>query len=412
MQGYDAMLSANYGCSNPGNGANAAMYSQMAQYHVPGSGLAYGPPPNSNVHNVGTQAGMTALNHAFSGLSVQEGPGANLVGMPAPALTLTGPQMQLMSGQGGLQQPQPFLVNGGILYARADIAPFACVQLPGNVPSAHARMVPRSMQAPGHAPFMENANYNPVTPQSRAFTMQGDFAGGDPPGFDERHVSIGSHSDGEHSSSPDTPDTVGASFGPSIAIARTDVSPAMQFAPGNGTPSPRHYLHTFEPAQIVKTMNFNKTTADLLAVTGASPPIPAAVPAVLGSRKTLQECYENPSGTTNVYIRGLHPHTTDDMLYAFTARFGQVANSKAMIDNQTGACKGSELVETKFSSNKSSNVSIDTGSPVFNLLKKPIIAFADSTSSDTKLASQGQVKRHPSAEPTRLMLPRSHSMLD
>jgi hypothetical protein len=74
------------------------------------------------------------------------------------------------------------------------------------------------------------------------------------------------------------------------------------------------------------------------------PPIPKAVPAVFtppGQMKSLEQSLENRiPGNRNVYIRGLHPTTDDQLLYDFAARFGPVETSKAIIDTGTGACKG------------------------------------------------------------------------
>jgi RNA recognition motif-containing protein len=74
------------------------------------------------------------------------------------------------------------------------------------------------------------------------------------------------------------------------------------------------------------------------------PPIPKAVPAVFtptGQMKSVEQSLENRiPGNRNVYIRGLHPTTDDELLYLFAARFGPVETSKAIIDTGTGACKG------------------------------------------------------------------------
>jgi hypothetical protein len=74
------------------------------------------------------------------------------------------------------------------------------------------------------------------------------------------------------------------------------------------------------------------------------PAIPKAVPAVftpVGQMKSLDQSLENRiAGNRNVYIRGLHPTTDDDLLFKFASRFGQVETSKAIIDTSTGACKG------------------------------------------------------------------------
>jgi hypothetical protein len=73
------------------------------------------------------------------------------------------------------------------------------------------------------------------------------------------------------------------------------------------------------------------------------PTIPWAIPAVYTAKtslKTLEESLQNPLRIKNVYIRGLAPGTTDDLLLAYACRFGRVVNHKAMIDPQNGTCKG------------------------------------------------------------------------
>ncbi|KAF2103567.1 hypothetical protein NA57DRAFT_26608, partial [Rhizodiscina lignyota] len=48
----------------------------------------------------------------------------------------------------------------------------------------------------------------------------------------------------------------------------------------------------------------------------------------------------NKNGETNVYIRGLMPETTDEMLESWGIRFGDIASHKAIIDHKTNLCKG------------------------------------------------------------------------
>jgi RNA recognition motif-containing protein len=74
------------------------------------------------------------------------------------------------------------------------------------------------------------------------------------------------------------------------------------------------------------------------------PSVPKAVPAVFtppGQMKSVEQSLENRiPGNRNVYIRGLHPTTDDELLFHFASRFGAVETSKAIIDTGTGACKG------------------------------------------------------------------------
>jgi RNA recognition motif-containing protein len=49
---------------------------------------------------------------------------------------------------------------------------------------------------------------------------------------------------------------------------------------------------------------------------------------------------QNKNGETNVYIRGLLPETTDEMLHEWGSRFGDIASSKSIIDHRSSLCKG------------------------------------------------------------------------
>lgn len=74
------------------------------------------------------------------------------------------------------------------------------------------------------------------------------------------------------------------------------------------------------------------------------PAIPPAVPSNT-PKKALERALENPHGMTNVYIRGLQLDTSDEMLFALAARFGDIISSKSIIDHATGECKGYGFVK-------------------------------------------------------------------
>ena len=97
------------------------------------------------------------------------------------------------------------------------------------------------------------------------------------------------------------------------------------------------------PWQIAKQRSGEAVWVDFEAWTTMSPPIPVAVPAIDspgGGRGTLDQIMSNPNGTLNVYVRGLHPETNDEMLLAYGKRFGDVVSAKSIIDAATGQCKG------------------------------------------------------------------------
>ncbi len=105
---------------------------------------------------------------------------------------------------------------------------------------------------------------------------------------------------------------------------------------------------TPSPEQIVAPKAPQPLEEDLLALLKDNPPIPEAVPAVFtppSHTKSIEQCLENRiHGNRNVYIRGLHPTTDDELLHRYASRFGKVEQSKAIIDTSTGACKGYVII--------------------------------------------------------------------
>ncbi|KAB8078705.1 hypothetical protein BDV29DRAFT_187819 [Aspergillus leporis] len=97
------------------------------------------------------------------------------------------------------------------------------------------------------------------------------------------------------------------------------------------------------PFQMMKSPN-GYILQDLESLTQQDPAIPRAVPAMWTnpSEMTLAKCLENREGITNVYIRGFLPETTDETLYAYASRFGKIDRCKAIVDLDTGLCKGFE----------------------------------------------------------------------
>lgn len=81
---------------------------------------------------------------------------------------------------------------------------------------------------------------------------------------------------------------------------------------------------------------------DLESLVQQEPAIPRAVPAMWTNPTdlTLAKCLENREGITNVYIRGFLPETTDEALLAYASRFGKIDRCKAIVDLDTGLCKG------------------------------------------------------------------------
>ena len=97
------------------------------------------------------------------------------------------------------------------------------------------------------------------------------------------------------------------------------------------------------PFQHMKCSDNNSyELVNLDALTSQAPAIPRAVPAMWSNQAdlTLAKCLQNTEGITNVYIRGFLPDTSDDDLRGYAARFGEIESHKAIIDMETGKCKG------------------------------------------------------------------------
>ena len=133
---------------------------------------------------------------------------------------------------------------------------------------------------------------------------------------------------------PGTPYTGGFHGG----VAIMDRSPSAVYM-HSATPSPSQLTLPYT-MPMAKPSPPSTIPASLQAILRQEPPIPRAIPAPSSPVKPLDRSLENTKGETNVYIRGLLPETTDDMLQNWGRRFGDIQSSKSIIDHKTGLCKG------------------------------------------------------------------------
>ena len=191
------------------------------------------------------------------------------------------------------------------------------------------------MMAQGH--FMQPAGYQPgqtVTNGSHGLVWTGVAQNSNelPDLAAPRRNSFSSNEE----TGPHTPffgAQAGVDFQP--RIQSTDNSPQAW-----NTPSPQQLGQGFYAGP---TKNNNYMLCDLDALCQQDPAIPRPIPAIFSGDKgrgTLESSLMNKLNTTNVYIRGLHPDTSDEMLWAYGARFGTIDSAKSMMDQQTGTCKG------------------------------------------------------------------------
>lgn len=165
-------------------------------------------------------------------------------------------------------------------------------------------------------------------------------SGGMPSLMSPRRDSISSN----ENDSPGTPYNGNGMYRYGGSTAIMDRSPSGVYT-NSASPSPSQLAHPYQlVASLQKQMPSLPTQPTLpphlLAILHKDPPIPHAIPAPSSPLKPLDRSLENKSGETNVYIRGLLPETTDEMLHAWGERFGDIASSKSIIDLKNNLCKG------------------------------------------------------------------------
>ena len=126
-------------------------------------------------------------------------------------------------------------------------------------------------------------------------------------------------------------------------VASLDRGPMVGFP--YATPSPPSVIQPYiaGPMQPMKCAdNKNYETVNLAILTQQPPTIPRAVPALWTNQEdlSLAKCLQNPEGITNIYIRGFLPEVTDEDIHDYAARFGEIESCKAIVDMDTGKCKG------------------------------------------------------------------------
>ncbi len=121
--------------------------------------------------------------------------------------------------------------------------------------------------------------------------------------------------------------------------APADYYPGFPYMPTAATS--QHYVAgPIQPMKCQDNKSYEMVNLDELV--SRDPPIPRAVPALWTNQEelSLAKCLQNPEGITNVYIRGFMPDTTDEDLEHWASRFGEIESCKAIIEQDTGKCKG------------------------------------------------------------------------
>lgn len=200
------------------------------------------------------------------------------------------------------------------------------------------------------AQYMHHSNYQasngiPNTPHGQGWNGQQQVSRGTPELAAPRRNSFSSNEE----NGPHTPFFGG--YGQADLQSKVCI-PGLSPQTWNTTPSPQVPLgRAYYPQPLAKSPTGEYTYFDLDALCMQEPAIPRPVPAIFTGEKgrgTLEKSLQNTLNTTNVYIRSLHPDTTDEMLHSYGSRFGDIVSAKSMLDQHTGLCKGYAQSSTQF----------------------------------------------------------------
>lgn len=126
---------------------------------------------------------------------------------------------------------------------------------------------------------------------------------------------------------------------PAVTAGQMDFYNNYQY-PGTSSSAQQYIAGPIQPMKTADNKSYEMINLDSL--TQQHPAIPRAVPALWTNQEelSLAKCLQNPEGITNIYIRGFMPDTTDEDLEAWASRFGEIESCKAIIEQDTGKCKG------------------------------------------------------------------------
>ena len=321
--------------------AQMATYQQIARLNQMQAAFpGYGYVPISQAGGMyNPNAGMAALTQDFSNLSV---PGnAATFAMVAPAGSGMTSAVAVNPGSTGATSPYVIMRDGNFLVAVTQFATHEPFAASGPLPAVLGSFDPGSYLTTDRINAGRGFQQLPVTPEPRTHVPRVEVSTTESLGITNRKNFQSSFNEREQAASPETPPQTGhGQLDTSVVIARPENSPLVHY--DYRTPSPGLML-PYEQAVMNQAARLHGLglSKDFIKVTDDE--IPMAITAVYdarGCRKTLEASLFNATGTTNVYIRGFAPETNDAILFKYASCFGNVATSKAMIDNQTGACKG------------------------------------------------------------------------
>lgn len=299
-----------YNRNNPtGYGVGSNMYG--TQYGTRGqTGQGYGMHQNTNVD-------LAALAHSFQGL--------NMPGQPYAA-PLKSTAMSTTSSYGGVSvgnMPSMYGATNQYMYPNG-----YGTGLGGHSPNVYT---PHAGQYMGQFGYGYQPHDN--SPLSQNWTPTTGATIDVPTLVTPRRDSISSN-ENDQPATPSYANYPGYGQGGGVAINR---SPSGAFT--HGTPSPTSMVAPYG-IPLAKQPPSMEVSPRIKLLVSQDPAIPRAIPAPSSPLKPLDRALENQRGETNVYIRGLLPETSDEMLEAWGSRFGDIKSSKSILDLNSGLCKG------------------------------------------------------------------------
>ncbi|KAL8930946.1 MAG: hypothetical protein Q9208_000047 [Pyrenodesmia sp. 3 TL-2023] len=316
-------MASGRGWSRPSNINAYAQGSPYGPYHATGHFFANA---NPEMYNENFDPSVNGLSQSMAGMMLQGVDYAaiqkqNVAVNANGATNLAG----IPSSQASSRMFYPFL-NGTSMYSNVNGNQGAYPQYLAGYGFNAAHSGPLQQ-----APFSSLSNNTPSTPNGPAWMLAPQLPQEVPELAAPRRTSLSSN----EADSPQTPmfnNFMGMGGYQSQTLGSNQQASDLGIAGGPDS-----------PWQIAKQRNGEAYWTNFEAWTTMAPAIPLAIPAIDspgGGRGSLEQIMHNPNSTTNVYVRGLHPETTDEMLLDYGKRFGDVDSAKSIIDTATGFCKG------------------------------------------------------------------------
>lgn len=264
---------------------------------------------------------MAMLSHAFQGMNMYDNVFAPRPKNPVLTSNANPQYDGVAINAAGIPQAV-WGANGQMMFAGAQPYPAAGQQ------SSQAMYGPYAPQYLPHA-YTQGHEHSPMSATWTPSQATGDI----PTLITPRRDSISS---GENEA-PGTPSYGGYSTYQHGGVAIVNRSPNGTYTTSSA--SPLQMMTLYGPS-VPKPSEVENISPRLKLLITKEPSIPSAIPAPSSPLKPLDRALENLRGETNVYIRGLRPETSDDMLESWGKRFGDIKSSKSIIDHTTGLCKG------------------------------------------------------------------------